>query len=126
LVPDSGGICYLISRVFDDAGNGQYTSRVFETIDWAIDEGADVNNMSLGGGGKYPTGQATFDEAYNRGILSVAAAGNTGSTSLSYPASYEKVISVAAVDSDKVRASFSQRNAYVDFQGAVFPSRPFT
>jgi serine protease len=61
--------------------------------------------MSLGGGGKYQTGQATFDEAYNRVILSVAAAGNDGSTSLSYPASYENVISVAAVDSDKVRAS---------------------
>jgi serine protease len=118
MVPDSGGICYLIGRVFDDAGNGQYVSRIFEAIDWAIDEGADVINMSLGGGGKYQTGQATFDEAYNRGVLSVAAAGNDGSTSLSYPASYEKVMSVAAVDSDKVRASFSQRNAYVDISGA--------
>jgi serine protease len=118
MVPDSGGICYLIGRVFDDAGNGQSFSRIFEAIEWAIDEGADVINMSLGGGGKYQTGQATFDEAYNRGILSVAAAGNGGSTSLNYPASYEKVISVAAVDSNKERAYFSQSNAYVDISAA--------
>jgi serine protease len=117
MVPDSGGICYLIGRVFDDAGNGQYVSRIFEAIDWAIDEGADVINMSLGGGGKYRTGKATFDEAYKRGALSVAAAGNNGSSQLSYPASYEKVISVAAVNATKVRASFSQSNAYVDISG---------
>jgi serine protease len=118
MVPDSSGICYLTARVFDDAGNGQYTSVIFQAIDWAIDEGADVINMSLGGGGYSQTGQNLFNKAYNRGALSVAAAGNDGSTSLSYPASYEKVISVAAVDSDKVRASFSQSNAYVDIAAA--------
>jgi serine protease len=118
MVPDSGGICYLTGRVFDDAGNGQYTSRIFEAIDWAIDEGADVINMSLGGGGPSQTGQNLFNEAHKRGALSVAAAGNDGSTSKSYPASYEKVISVAAVDDNKERAYFSQSNNYVDIAAA--------
>jgi serine protease len=118
MVPDSGGICYLTGRVFNDAGNGQYTSVIFEAIEWAIDEGADVINMSLGGGGPSQTGQSLFNEAYNRGVISVAAAGNDGSTSKSYPASYERVISVAAVDDDKQRASFSQSNNYVDISAA--------
>jgi hypothetical protein len=118
MVPDSGGICYLIGRVFNDAGNGQYTSVIFEAIDWAIEEGADVINMSLGGGVFSQTGQDLFDKAHARGVLSVAAAGNNGSTQLSYPASYDKVISVAAVDQEKNRASFSQSNNYVDISAA--------
>jgi serine protease len=118
MIPDSGGICYLTGRVFDDAGNGQFFSRVFQAIDWAIDEGADVINMSIGGGGTYRTGQATFNEAYRRGALSVAAAGNNGSEQLSYPASYDKVISVAAIDESKKKASFSQSNNYVDISAA--------
>jgi serine protease len=118
IVPDSGGICYLIGRVFDDAGNGQATSKIIEAIEWAIDQGANVINMSLGGGGYSTTSQNVFDKAYAQGILSVAAAGNGGSTELSYPASYDKVISVAAVDSTKKKAGFSQSNNEVDISAA--------
>jgi serine protease len=118
MVPDSGGICYLTARVFDDAGNGQYTSVILDAIEWAIDQGADVINMSLGGGGYTQTGQNLFYEAHIMGVLSVAAAGNNGSTELSYPASYDKVISVAAVDQEKKRASFSQSNNKVDISAA--------
>jgi serine protease len=100
MVPDSeaSDICYMIIRVFDDDGNGQFASVLFEGIDWAISQGANVINMSLSGGSKYMTGQATFDRAHAAGILSVAAAGNGGSASLRYPASYNHVISVAATD----------------------------
>jgi serine protease len=66
----------------------------------------------------YHTCQATFNEAYRRGALPVAAAGNNGSTQLSYPASYDKVISVAAFDDTKKRAFFSQSNNYVDISAA--------
>jgi subtilisin family serine protease len=55
-----------------------------------------------------------FDKAFNEGHLSVAAAGNAGNTQNSWPASYNSVISVAAVDSTKTQASFSQRNSYVE------------
>jgi hypothetical protein len=51
---------------------------------------------------------------YNNGILSIAAAGNAGNTAKSYPASYASVISVAAVDSAGVVASFSQKNDAVE------------
>jgi serine protease len=118
MVPDSGGICYLNARIFDDAGNGQYMSVINEGIDWAIDQGADVINMSLGGGGFSTTSQTLFYKAHSLGVLSVAAAGNNGNTQLSYPASYDKVISVAAVDQNKNKASFSQSNNYVDISAA--------
>jgi hypothetical protein len=101
MVPDSesAGICYLIVRVFNDAGKGQFVSVLFEGIDWAITHGANVINMSLSGGSVYKTGQATFNKAHAAGILSVAAAGNGGSSkSMRYPASYDHVLSVAATD----------------------------
>ena len=51
---------------------------------------------------------------WESGILVVAAAGNAGNGQKSYPASYDHVISVAAVDSSKNRASFSQHNDHVE------------
>jgi serine protease len=95
---DDNNICYMIVRVFGDDGGGQYASVLFEGINWAIGEGANVINMSLSGSQTYVTGQSTFNVAQARGILSVAAAGNGNSDSLRYPASYNHVISVAAVD----------------------------
>jgi len=47
-------------------------------------------------------------------ILSIASAGNDGNETLSYPASYQNVISVAAVNANKVHAGFSNHNPHVD------------
>jgi subtilisin family serine protease len=92
--------------VFDDAGNGQYTSGNLRSTG-LLNEGADVINMSLGGGGFFQTGQNLFNKAHALASFR-RAAGNNGSTQ-SYPASYDKVISVAAVDQEKKRASLSQQ-----------------
>ena len=73
-----------------------------------------VVSMSLGGNVSSVTENNAFQSAYNAGVLSVAAAGNAGTTQKSYPASYASVISVAAVDSNKALASFSQRNSSVE------------
>jgi subtilisin family serine protease len=70
--------------------------------------------MSLGGGRKSRVEERTFNNLWNKGLLSIAAAGNDGTAHLSYPASYASVISVAAVDATKQVASFSQHNAQVD------------
>jgi serine protease len=114
MVPDSDGICYLIARVFDDEGNGIYASSVFEAIDWAVSEGANVINMSLGGDSYYRAGQEAIDSAYAKGALSVASAGNSGSETFKYPASFNHVTSVAAVTTAGSRASFSTYNNRVD------------
>jgi subtilisin family serine protease len=74
-----------------------------------------VVNMSLGGSFSSTTENTAFQNAYNTGkVMSIAAAGNDGTTRTSYPAGYGSVISVAAVDSAEALASFSQRNSDVE------------
>jgi subtilisin family serine protease len=53
-------------------------------------------------------------DAWNAGLVIVAAAGNNGSTSLFYPAAYANVVSVGAFDQDHGRASFSNYGTWVD------------
>jgi serine protease len=91
-----------------------YSSSLINAATKCRDAGANVISMSLGGGFGNTTERDTFQSLYNRGILSVAAAGNSGNTQHSYPASYDSVISVAAIDSAKAHASFSQRNNQVE------------
>jgi hypothetical protein len=107
MLPDSSGICYLIVRVFDDDNNGQYASILYEGVDWAISQGANVINISSGGPLKSRTGQVSFDRAYGNGALVVASAGNMGSSALQYPAGFNRVLGVAAVEDDGSRAWFS-------------------
>ena len=71
--------------------------------------------MSLGGS----SFSRTEDEVYRRvlnedNVILVASAGNDGNSVYNYPASYESVMSVAAVDMNGNRASFSQFNDQVD------------
>jgi subtilisin family serine protease len=84
--------------------------------------------MSLGGSTSSLTEKNGFANLYSQGVLSIAAAGNAGNTTLSYPASYDSVVSVAAVDSNKALASFSQRNSQVEIAApgvGVLSSVPF-
>jgi serine protease len=79
-----------------------------------------VINMSLGGGGSSTAEGNAFQTLYNQGVLSIAAAGNDGTAAggtvdaMSYPASYASVMSVAAIDSAKALATFSQENSAVE------------
>jgi subtilisin family serine protease len=83
--------------------------------------------MSLGGSFKSRTEDRAFAAAAERGVLSIAAAGNDGNTRKSYPASYNSVVSVAAIDSTKTVAGFSQQNDQVELAApgvAVLSSVP--
>ncbi len=75
---------------------------------------ADIINLSLGGPGFSQTAQELFTTLRNQGIIIVAAAGNNDSSTLFYPASYDGVISVSAVDSNKVKAPYSNFGSRVD------------
>jgi serine protease len=101
VIPTRNNICYVIYRVFDESRNGASWSNVFAAVERAVlDQGAKVINMSLGGGAM-PGGQAFFNRAFAAGTLTVAASGNDGRFVDKYPASYNDVISVGAINNDK-------------------------
>ncbi len=75
---------------------------------------ADIINMSLGGGGFSQSAQDVFEQVRSQGVLVVAAAGNSSSNAPFYPAAYNRVISVSAVDLNKNLAWYSNFGSTVD------------
>lgn len=75
---------------------------------------ADIINLSLGGGGFSKAEQEAFTRARAAGVIIVAAAGNSNSAVASYPAAYNGVVSVSAVDSKSGRAYYSNTGATID------------
>ena len=68
---------------------------------------ADIINLSLGSSARRESDQRLFNEIRAKGIIVIAAAGNEKTSRFSYPASYDGVISVSAVDINGSRASYS-------------------
>jgi serine protease len=81
---------------------------VAQGIRFAADNGAQVINLSLGGPIRSGILQRAIEHALDRGVVVVAAAGNTG-RSVGYPAAYPGVIAVSATDANDVIAPFSSR-----------------
>ena len=100
-------------KVLSDYGSGSDGS-VMRGIDWATRKDAGVINMSLGGPGRSQAFQLVVNAAHEKGVVLVAAAGNSGREEASYPAAYEHVISVAALDQNKERANFSTKHKTLD------------
>ncbi len=75
---------------------------------------ADVINLSLAGGGFSSFDQAIYDVVSESGVVVVAAAGNDATSQFAYPASYDGVISVSAVNINRSRASYSNFGSRVD------------
>jgi subtilisin family serine protease len=132
-----GKVSMYFVKVFGDQTEGKCTwtfaSQLIDAANLCAAHGARVINMSLGGGAPSRAEQRAFRNLAVRGVLSIAAAGNDGVASnpvdgYSYPASYPDVVSVAAVDSNSVLASFSQKNDAVDLAGpgvSVLSTYPF-
>lgn len=109
----NGNVKLHIIKVFNDDGWG-YSSTLASAVNTCVSNGSTVINMSLGGAGSSTTESNAMQAAFDQGVLLIAAAGNDGNTAMSYPASYDSVISVAAIDSNKQLADFSQRNSQVE------------
>jgi subtilisin family serine protease len=75
--------------------------------------GIKVISLSLGGGAS-STLELAVRHAQSNGVLVVAAAGNDGTTIVRYPAGYDSVVSVAAIDRNDAKASFSNTNSKVE------------
>lgn len=112
VLPNSNINLHIV-KVFDAAG-WAYSSSLVAAVQKCADAGADVVSMSLGGSFKSRTEDRAFKDFDSLGMLSIAAAGNDGNTRMSYPASYSSVVSVAAIDGQKVVADFSQKNSQVE------------
>lgn len=111
------GIAYEASlmplKVLGASGGGTVAD-IAEAIRYAADNGADVINMSLGGGGESKLMEDAIDYAHQKGVVVIAAAGNSNQNSASYPARYPHVIGVAALDSVGIKAPYSNFGAGVD------------
>jgi serine protease len=111
------GIAYEASlmplKVLSEYGGGTVAD-IAEAIRFAADNGADVINMSLGGGGESQLMKDAIDYAHNKGVVIVAAAGNESANGVSYPARYPHVIGVSALGPDNEKAPYSNYGAGVD------------
>jgi serine protease len=101
-------------KVLDDQGEGSFFD-VAEGIDFAArNANVRVINMSLGGDGSSQTVSQAVDRAVAAGITVVAAAGNDGRGTVSFPAALPKVIAVGALDGRKQKAPYSNFGPELD------------
>ncbi|BAL96814.1 S8 family serine peptidase [Rubrivivax gelatinosus] len=109
-------VSLYISKVFDSTGSAS-SSTITKAMNACGRAKANIISMSLGANSASKTEKRAIDRLAKKGILFVAAAGNDGTTAVSYPAGFDNVMSVAAVDENKAWASFSQYNSTVDIAG---------
>ncbi|MCG8568726.1 MAG: S8 family peptidase [Spirochaetes bacterium] len=107
----------IIGKVLNNNGSGQY-SWICEGINWAMEEGANIISMSLGGPYSSPKLFKTIHQTLANGVFIVCAAGNEGSlytNSIGYPGRYGGVITIASHDHNGNPSGFSSRGGEVDF-----------
>lgn len=100
-------------KVLGRSGSGTVAD-IAESIRFAADNGADVINMSLGGGGESKLMREAIEYAHQKGVVIVAAAGNAARSAVEFPARYPHVIGVSALDSEGLKAPYSNYGAGVD------------
>ncbi|MDQ0195861.1 S8 family serine peptidase [Paenibacillus wynnii] len=95
-------------KSMDANGDGNLQD-VLEGIDWAIQNQMDIINLSLGTAYSSNSLKDIVDQAYAAGIIIVASAGNSGAgtNTITYPAKYDSVIAVSAMDVNQARGDFS-------------------
>ena len=101
-------------KALDSEGSG-YVSDVVAAIDWAVENGMQIVSMSLGANNDYKSLRQACDAAYASGVLLVAAAGNDASRftvifgidTIDYPARYDSVVAVGAINQEDERPSWS-------------------
>lgn len=100
-------------KVLKANGSG-YLSDVIEGIQWATDNHMQVANMSFGSSVPSAAEHDAIIAANNAGVTLVAAAGNNNGGGVGYPAAYDEVIAVSAVDAGDALAGFSSIGPEVD------------
>jgi len=93
-------------RVLNSNGRGN-TFALAYAIEWSVEQGADVVNLSLGADADSRVLKDVIDKALEQGVIIVAAAGNMNSSEPLFPASVPGVLSVTAVDGGNAKADFA-------------------
>lgn len=105
-------VSILPVKVLDASGSGD-TDQIALGIKHAVDAGAKVINMSLGGGESRTIG-FMLKYAHDRGVVVVAATGNDGDSEVSYPGSSKYTISVGATNTFGLVTDYSNYGIAVD------------
>ncbi len=117
------GADLLVGKVLDNSGSG-YDSEAIAGMEWAVQQGAKVISMSLGGqptDGSDPMSQAVDQLSKSSGALFVIAAGNAGAEeTVAAPGTASEALTVGAVDRDDQLAYFSSRGPRLG-DGALKP-----
>lgn len=107
------GARLLPVKVLNKNGVGD-SDDIARGIIWAVDNGADVINMSFGADATNRVEAAAIDYARGQGVTLVAAAGNEGFKQVLYPAGYPGVLGVGSIDAQNQQSTFSNSGAHVD------------
>ncbi len=109
------GVAIMPVKVFPTGSGTASTLTVAEGVVWAVDHGADIINLSLGGDDPQSELEEAVEYATTHGVMVVAASGNDGYTDrISYPARYEGVIAVGSSNQGNQVSSFSNRGPGLD------------
>lgn len=113
-VAGTANVKVLPIKVLGDDGFGTSLS-IAKGIDKAVELGADVINMSLGGQGHSRLMEEAIHKATEKGIVVVVAAGNSGDNAEGYfPAGYAEPITVASINDSLQASDFSNYGSPID------------
>lgn len=110
--------------VYGDAGSTT-TFEIARGIYEAINGGASIVNLSLGGDSDSPLVRNLISSGHAQGVIFVGAAGNEPVTTATYPAAYPEVIAVTATGRNGDLASYANRGDFVDLAATGSSVVPF-
>ncbi len=100
--------CHLMAvKCSPDSSDGDVLYNAYDGVYYAIQNNADVINMSWGGPNMTVTGSNIFETAKTRNIVCVASAGNASTSEKFYPAAYSQVMAIGATNSNDEVANYS-------------------
>ena len=114
----TGSVEFVIAKVCGRSNPGPFgygcpSSAIADGIVWAVDNGAHVLNLSLGGGSGSTTTQSALQYARSKNVLPFCAAGNDGGA-VSYPGAWPECVAVSATDWSDNLASYSNYGPEVE------------
>ncbi|MCK5159372.1 MAG: peptidase S8, partial [Candidatus Heimdallarchaeota archaeon] len=126
-VAGMANVSIFAEKAFNAIGSGSHAD-TSSAIRHAVDMGANIISCSWGGTSYSETLLDAIKYAVNNNVLVIAAAGNSNSDSLHYPAAYQEVIAVSATDQNDNKASFSNFGDWVDISApgvAIMSTVPY-